>query len=450
MCYGAAGLVPRGPRSRPARASRAGARRPAAVCRAGRVRAPARRLPPPPRPPGGVRPPRARPPGPRLPRAERPTRARLRPARGLCPRAPGPLRPRAPVARPRERAAGPAARGRGGVRGRRALLDAGAVARRGGDGRDRGGLGRDGPLAHGARARGHDRAGDRAPVQRDDTLDEEPRVQIRLACPRRVRERWHVVTVLARAVLGAEVAPWQVAEAAAAEGFSARGGELADPMAGTPGPEATPPPEPIDLHETPADLDWTAVTEALPGDLERLGEGAGALNAFALDQRMRTLVRARQRIDWQMGRLLRTFFALRLHRLMGFPSAAAYARERLGLSPRKARALVALERKTWEAPALLAAYREGQLSWLRALMLLPVLSEENAPAWIGRAQAVTVRRLVDEVEWVVERQAAAGVPAAASGPPPPGAALVVAERQMRAHQAGPRLDGQIGFYAPAD
>ena len=287
------------------------------------------------------------------------------------------------------------------------------------------------------------------PVQRDDTLDEEPRVQIRLACPRRVRERWHVVTVLARAVLGAEVAPWQVAEAVAAEGFSARGGELADPMAGTPGPEATPPPEPIDLHETPADLDWTAVTEALPGDLERLGEGAGALNAFALDQRMRTLVRARQRIDWQMGRLLRTFFALRLHRLMGFPSAAAYARERLGLSPRKARALVALERKTWEAPALLAAYREGQLSWLRALMLLPVLSEENAPAWIGRAQAVTVRRLVDEVEWVVERQAAAGVPAAASGPPPPGAALVVAERQMRAHEACPPLDAQIVFYAPA-
>src|SRR5439155_17045992 len=45
--YGAAGLLPRGPRSRPARASRAAARRPAAVCRAGRVRAPARRLPPP-------------------------------------------------------------------------------------------------------------------------------------------------------------------------------------------------------------------------------------------------------------------------------------------------------------------------------------------------------------------------------------------------------------------
>src|SRR5213078_2300590 len=98
--------------------------------------------------------------------------------------------------------------------------------------------------------------------------------------------------------------------------------------------------------------------------------------------------------------------------------------ERLGLSPRKARALVALERKTWEAPALLAAYREGQLSWLRALALLPVLDEENAPAWIGRAQAVTVRRLVDEVEWVVERRAAGAAPAA-SAPPPPGTTLVL-------------------------
>ncbi len=291
----------------------------------------------------------------------------------------------------------------------------------------------------------------RRPVQRDDMLDEEPRVQIRLACPRRVRERWHAVTVLARAVIGAEMAPWEVADAVAAEGFSARDVEPADPMAGLPGPEADPPPERIDLGETPAvfgALDWTAIDEALPADLERLGEGAGALNAFALDGRMRTLVRALQRIDWQMGRLLRTVFALRLHRLLGFPSAAAYAHERLGLSPRKARALVALERKTWEAPALLAAYREGQLSWLRALALLPVLDEENAPAWIGRAQAVTVRRLVDEVEWVVERRAAGAAPAA-SAPPPPGTPLVLPERQMRAHDECPPLDAEIVFYAPA-
>src|SRR5204862_160748 len=85
-------------------------------------------------------------------------------------------------------------------------------------------------------------------------------------------------------------------------GLSARDVEPADPMAGLPGPEADPPPERIDLGETTAvfgALDWTAIDEALLSDLERLGEGAGALNAFALDGRMRTLVRALQRIDWQ-------------------------------------------------------------------------------------------------------------------------------------------------------
>ncbi len=93
-------------------------------------------------------------------------------------------------------------------------------------------------------------------------------------------------------------------------------------------------------------------------------------------------------------------------------------------------------RKTWEAPALLAPYREGELSWLRALAIAPVVREETAAAWIARAQAATVRRLVDEVEWVVERRAA-GVSAAASEPPPPGTRLVLPERQMRAQEECP-------------
>jgi hypothetical protein len=257
--------------------------------------------------------------------------------------------------------------------------------------------------------------------------------------------------MLARAVAGAELAPWQVAEAVAAEGYSARDLEPAGP---TPGPVDAVPPECIDPDETPAlfaCLDWSAVEEALPADIERLGEGAADLDAFALDGRMRALLRATQRIDWQMGRLLRTVFALRLHRLMGFPSAATYARERLGLSPRKARALVALERKTWEAPALLAPYREGELSWVRALAISPVVSEETAAAWIARARAVTVRRLLDEVEWVVERRAVGAFPAASEPPPPAGTPLVPpeAERQMRALEECPPVDAQIVFFAPA-
>jgi hypothetical protein len=96
----------------------------------------------------------------------------------------------------------------------------------------------------------------------------------------------------------------------------------------------------------------------------------------------------------------------------------------------------------------MAAYREGTLSWLRALAILPVVNDETAAAWIARAQAVTVRRLVDEVEWVVEQRAATGSPAVAS-PPAPGTPLVLPERQMRAHDASPPPDAEVVFYAPA-
>src|SRR5947209_16944626 len=103
-------------------------------------------------------------------------------------------------------------------------------------------------------------------------------------------------------------------------------------------------------------LDWSDDQEALPDDVEALTRGAEDLNAFALDQRMRAALRALQRVDFQMGHLLRLLFARRLHRLLGFPSAARYAEERLRLSARKARALVALDRRSAALPALAAAY----------------------------------------------------------------------------------------------
>src|SRR5207244_7693029 len=148
-----------------------------------------------------------------------------------------------------------------------------------------------------------------------------------------------------------------------------------------------------------------------------------------------------QRIDWQMGRLLRIFLDRRLFRLMLFPTAARYLRERLGISARKARALVALERKTWQAPGLAEAYREGDLSWVRAQTILPVVTEETGAAWIERARSVTVRRLADEVDWaLVARDGMDPIP-----PPPMGASL---ERQMRARQDWEHADSEIVFRAP--
>src|SRR5262249_35146464 len=133
-------------------------------------------------------------------------------------------------------------------------------------------------------------------------------------------------------------------------------------------------------------------------------------------------------------------------RLLGFPTTAAYVHERLGMSPRKARALVALDRKSSDTPALTAAYREGELSWLRALAILPVTSDRTAAAWIMRARSVTVRRLVDEVDWVIKRRAA-GI-AAEVDPPLPGTGLVGPERPRGAPES-PAVDAEVVFYAPA-
>src|SRR2546427_3216366 len=127
--------------------------------------------------------------------------------------------------------------------------------------------------------------------------------------------------------------------------------------------------------------------------IDQLAGAPDDLDAFVLDARMRAVLRAMQQVDWQMGRLLRVFLDRRLYRLMLFPSAARYLRERLALSARKARALVALEPKTWEAPALGDAYPAGELSWGRALAALPVLRESNPPCRGTRGRRVTGPRL---------------------------------------------------------
>ena len=177
--------------------------------------------------------------------------------------------------------------------------------------------------------------------------------------------------------------------------------------------------------------------------MDDLAAGCESFDPFVLDARMRALMQARQRIDWQTGRLLRVFLDRRLYRLMGFSSAGRYLTERLGSSARKARALVALERKTWQAPALGEAYREGETSWVRALTLLPIVTEETAAAWVGRAREVTVRRLSDEVEWALcGRDGVAPV-----APPPAGATLD--EWQMGARPEWELADSEIVFTAPA-
>jgi hypothetical protein len=177
----------------------------------------------------------------------------------------------------------------------------------------------------------------------------------------------------------------------------------------------------------------------LPAFLEPLVEDLEAADAFALDERLRRAVALEQRLEARMGPLLLALAEGRLYRAEGFGNLETYARERLGLSPRKVRALLRLERAGRRCPALGTAFRKGQLSWVQAHVLVPVALVAGAPhrEWIAWARRVTVRRAEDEVgrALVAFEMGASRFPG-----PPGGSAASSAERQMGARRRGSGRD----------
>src|SRR5207247_6062539 len=265
-------------------------------------------------------------------------------------------------------------------------------------------------------------------------VEGEAPMRFHLRCPRRVRRLWHHAAELASRMSGARLPAWRAAEAIAAEGLAS---EAADAVA------QSDPPAPMRRDAAPPlpPAVWEAIAEALPEPVERLTLLADTADPFQLDVRLRAAVRALQCIDFQTGRLLRLVAQLRLHRAFGVHAFSDYVRERLGCSLRKARALLALDRRLAELPALAAAYRDGALSFARALVLLPIVHPDTEAAWVDRAQQVTVRRLADLVEWALE----AVEPGHPVPPPPAEGTLVLPPVQMCARGA----DAEVRFAGPA-
>jgi hypothetical protein len=283
----------------------------------------------------------------------------------------------------------------------------------------------------------------------DDTIDGEPVARLRIACPRRVRGAWRETVELARRMAGEELAVWQAAEAVAGEGLSAPDRRVPTAEAAVePAAESAPRALAgwVPAGTTPAEsvIGWEPVAGSIPADIARLATGCDSLDVRTLDGRMRAALGAMAQSDWQLGRLLRLFHDLRLERVLGFSSRSAYVRERLGCSTRKARALIALERRGFTAPAVHAAYRAGRLSWLRATTLLPVVSETTEIEWLARAEQVTMRRLADEVGWALARRDGL-VPIA---PPPRDADLRRVERQLCSPGAWAPCDSDVSFSGP--
>ncbi len=344
-------------------------------------------------------------------------------------------------------------------------------------------------------------------------IDGEPAVRWRLACPARVRALWRRAHELASRVAGGRVVGWNVAEMIAAEGFSGRPADV--PVGDRVLLESLRLARRARRRErlhfrcardaATADIDVSTRTAAVPAcalagteDAVAVPGALGAarptttladapvppgvdqatvatmtpVDAFALHRRLLAAVSELATAEPRIGRLLRVLVDHRFYRLIGYPSLETYVRERLGFSVRKAWALLKVDRVAFRSAEFARAYSDGSLSWTAALTILPVLDRENPDAWIARARQVTVRRLCDEVNWVLEMRDVLGTSATLEPPPlgatlasPIGAAFARRRRrapsgqvdamavQIGAHPARDRVaeirDAEIAFTGPA-
>jgi hypothetical protein len=269
----------------------------------------------------------------------------------------------------------------------------------------------------------------RPDVLDDEALDGEAARFVSVACPRHVRRLWVEACELASRMEGVRIPAWRAAEAIAAEGM-ASGCDVDEPRAR----EAVAEPALADGAR------WEAGRESLGEDLERLAP-MWVVDPHQLDAHLRMALAFLQSIDWETGRLLAVLAARRLHHDVGIARFADYVRERLGMSLRRARALIALDRAAARFPAFGEAYRAGRLSMARALVILPVLHEATVAAWIERAQEVTIRRLADLVTFALE-STESGVPVM----PPPAEGAV--EQLSPVQKCARPLDAEIRFRAP--
>ncbi len=247
------------------------------------------------------------------------------------------------------------------------------------------------------------------PETDEDGVEEAPRETVWLSVTPRVRARWSRARLLARRVAGEALSQAAVAEVIAAEVMSSIGVDgglgLTTPLhfrrpangcaehgpardSRSPDPRANGSAPLGRLH--------------LPTFLAPLVESLESADAIELDARLRRALRIEQRWLAEIGPLLLEVARSRGYRYQGCSSLAAFARERLGMSPRKAQALLRLERACALSAELRAAFSSGRLSWVQAHVLIPVLGLEHAApwraAWVAHAEAFSVRRLEEDVD----------------------------------------------------
>jgi len=239
----------------------------------------------------------------------------------------------------------------------------------------------------------------------EDPDDALPHKRVTLHCTPAVREKWHLVREMAERVAGQRLRAGEALELVAAEVFSA--------ISIDPAFAERPDESPVRLgsggksaleeeEEEQAALAARGPARELPRTIASLAAGLREADAFELDRRLCLAVRLEQTLDAAIAPLLRVVTSTEYEWDGDYQTLSSYAREQLGMSASKARALRRLERAADICPELRCAYRGGRLSWVKAQCLLPLflLDIEGGwrPVWVAWAERVTVRRLAADVE----------------------------------------------------
>lgn len=265
----------------------------------------------------------------------------------------------------------------------------------------------------------------------------EPYVTVSAPIPGGALPRWHLALELARRSAGASLPVWACAELIAAEALSALGGAQAPapPCAAheTGEPAGMPPIENVSAEPgstlTTGEPDGTRASSApkrrsaaadgaarrehglrhtafpavrwlhatgprLEEELAALGQWAGDACAHELDAALRRELAALQRVDADLGALLREILERRLYRELGFERFDRYVEERTDVAPRTARRWVRLARGGADTRAVATAFREAQVTGLQAEAVLSVATGD-ASTWLERASRLTLRGLED-------------------------------------------------------
>ncbi len=260
--------------------------------------------------------------------------------------------------------------------------------------------------------------------EREDEARARGRERVRVSVPlaAAAHPRWLAALELARAVAGEALPVWECAEAIAAAALAAlsptcvaRAAEGLEPLGiasdsamGAPRrrPQRAAIPDARSRehglrHEAFAPLRWPLrPAPAEPDPLDRLAAWAESASPHALDAALRRRLRRLQRVDHDLGQILRQVLDRRLYRELGFSSFERYAEERADVSPRTARRWVRLARAGPAGGALATALRAGEITTLQASVLAdtscPGEPQPSVAAAVSYARGVTLRRLEDD------------------------------------------------------